>query len=138
MLRDPQKHDDPSGMRNAEGMRGRQMNRKKRAIFLTVIILTGIWACYSQTLAKERGRFIVIGTGPAGPAMATLQALNTIKEVDAIVASEEHLKLFEEYVGDKPVLFDPWQGLYDYKGKFWRRLNKEEMTEFFKEAHSAD
>jgi precorrin-4 methylase len=109
------------------------MNNKQKAIILAVLICSGAWIWSPHIMADERGSFYVIGTGPAGPEMATLQALNTIKQVDVIVASNEHVRLFEDYVGDKPVLFDPWQGLYDYKGKFWRSLNKEEMPEFFRE-----
>jgi precorrin-4 methylase len=78
-----------------------------------------------------RGALYVIGIGPAGPEMATLQALNTIKRMDVILAPEgRQLNLFAEYVGDKPILFDPWKGLFDYKGKSYRQLNKEELAKF--------
>lgn len=76
------------------------------------------------------GKFYVVGTGPAGPQMATLQALNTIKRMDAIVAAEKHVKLFAEYIEEKPILFDPWKGFWDYNGKHIMDLKKEEMLEF--------
>lgn len=78
----------------------------------------------------ERGKFYVIGTGPAGPQMATLQALNTIKQADVILAPDGDAKLFAEYIGEKPVLFDPWEGFWDYNGEHFLTLNKEEMEKF--------
>lgn len=74
-----------------------------------------------------RGHLNVIGVGPAGPHTATLQALDTIKQMDVILAPEQQLKLFTEYVGDTPVLFDPWEGMFDYNGKQFNELSKEEM-----------
>ena len=80
--------------------------------------------------AWGRGTFYVIGTGPAGPQTATLQALDTIKKMDAIIAPAKHAKLFSDYIGKTPVLFDPWKGRWDYKGKSYRKLNKKELAEF--------
>mgnify|MGYP000893584669 FL=1 len=79
---------------------------------------------------EHRGRFYVVGTGPAGPQMATLQALAVLKKMDAVVASDEHLQLFKEYVGGKPVLFDPWEGFWDDNGKKIADLSEEEAVEF--------
>jgi precorrin-4 methylase len=79
---------------------------------------------------SKQGRFYVIGIGPAGPPTATLQALETIKRMDAIVASDKQVQLFAEYIEKKPVLFDPWEGFWDYDGKPISDLNKEEMTRF--------
>ncbi len=88
----------------------------------------------SQAGAWGRGLFYVIGTGPGGPQMATLQALDTIKRMDVIVAAHDRqLKLFAEYIGDKPVLFDPWKGVFDYKEKSCWILGKEELPKFEKE-----
>jgi precorrin-4 methylase len=110
------------------------MKQMKKAAFLVVVaVAVSGWLWPSQGTAWGRGHFYVIGTGPAGPRTATLQALDTIKLMDAIVAPDQHVKLFAHYVGEKPVLFDPWRGLFDYKGKFYRTLNKEEMALFRKE-----
>jgi len=35
--------------------------------------------------------------------MATLQALNTIKQINVIVVPDEDVELFAEYIGKKPV-----------------------------------
>ncbi len=74
-----------------------------------------------------RGHLHVIGTGPAGPRTATLQALDTIKRMDVILAPKQQLKLFKEYVGNRPVPFDPWEGMFDYNGKQFNELSEEEL-----------
>jgi precorrin-4 methylase len=113
--------------------RGRKsVNPTRLILFLAVVAMVAMAGFSpSDVLAWGRGHLYVIGIGPAGPEMATLQALNTIKRMDAIVAPEgPELKLFAEYVGDKPILFDPWKGLFDYNGKSYRQLNKEELAGF--------
>jgi precorrin-4 methylase len=65
--------------------------------------------------------------------MATLQALETIKQMDIIIAPDQHVQLFADYVGDKPVLFDPWGGIWDYKGKPMESLDDEERKAYSKE-----
>jgi precorrin-4 methylase len=66
--------------------------------------------------------------------MATMEALETIKRMDLFLAPKDtQVKLFAEYMGDKPVLFDPWKGFWDYKEKFMFDLNKEERAKFYVE-----
>lgn len=79
------------------------------------------------------GHLYVIGTGPAGPRMATLQALDTLKRMDVIVAPIKHANLFAEYVAGKPILFDPWTDIWDYKGKSMWNLDKTELAAFEKQ-----
>ncbi len=100
---------------------------------LTLFLFLPMSAQQKADSLSERGRFYVIGIGPAGPQMATLQALNTIQKMDSIAASKEHVELFTDYLKNKPILFDPWEGLFDYKGKFFRELSREDMAEFMKE-----
>lgn len=110
---------------------GRNIKQRIRifGVAAAVIIFTiGFWSF--QAAAYGRGHFYAIGTGPAGPRTATLQALDTIKKMDLIVASDRHVKLFAEYVGNKPVLFDPWTDIWDYKGKPQQKLNNTELTQF--------
>lgn len=107
------------------------MKHVKQIVFVIAIILAATgWILPAEAGAWGRGHFYVIGTGPAGPRMATLQALDVIKQMDVITASDKHVKLFDEFIGDKPVLFDPWKGLWDYKGKSYRELGKEERAKF--------
>ncbi len=91
----------------------------KQKIFSYTILVIFL-ACFSPAQAWARGHFFIIGTGPAGPELATLQALKTIKRMDAIIADKRHIKLFSQYIGDKPILFDdPWKGVFSYKGKLY-------------------
>ena len=83
--------------------------------------------------ARKRGRFFVISTGPAGPPTATLQAMETLRQVQAVIASPEQAEMFSEFIGDTPVLFDPWKGLFDFQGKRMRCLDEEEMPLFERE-----
>ena len=85
------------------------MKKMRRLILLVVVVaaIAGSLCWASQAAAWGRGHLYVIGTGPAGPGTATLQALNTIRQMDVIVAPDRHVKLFAEYVGNKPILFDP-------------------------------
>jgi precorrin-4 methylase len=108
----------------------------KKTIFclLLVAVLAVGWSGIQRESAKDvPGHFYIIGTGPAGPRLATLQALDTIKRMDAVVADDPHVRLFAEYVGKKPVLFDPWDGLFSFDGKPVRQLDRDEMAEFKKE-----
>ncbi len=93
-----------------------------------VAVLVCLLVC--QSAAWGRGHFYVIGTGPAGPQTATLQALETMKQMDAIVASDQHAKLFTSYIDRKSVLFDPWSGLWDYRGKKTSELDEQEKAAF--------
>lgn len=107
------------------------MKRPKKIALVAVVAvaaITGLWP--SQAAVWGRGHFYVIGAGPAGPRTATLQALDIIKQMDVIVASDQHVKLFAEYVGNKSILFDPWTGIWDYKGKAQQKLTKEELARF--------
>ncbi|MGD2245773.1 MAG: SAM-dependent methyltransferase [Candidatus Aminicenantes bacterium] len=109
------------------------MKKMFRVLTLVFFILLYVNVQHSGVGKKNRGTFYVIGTGPAGPQLATLQALETIKQMDMLAAPSELLELFDDYTGNKPVLFDPLKGLYDYKGKFFRQLSGEEMIDFKKE-----
>ena len=107
------------------------MKQIRQNLFLVVFAVAAAGGlCPSQAAAWGRGHFYVIGTGPAGPQTATLQAMDTIKRMDVIVAPDKHVKLFADYVANKPVLFDPWTGIWDYKGKKQQELSKEELVKF--------
>ncbi len=87
----------------------------------------------SGAAAWGRGHFYVIGTGPAGPATATLEALETMQKMDAFMAPPDHVKLFSEYVAGRPVLFDPWTGIWDYEGKSMWKLDEADLARFKEE-----
>ncbi|MBU2518551.1 MAG: tetrapyrrole methylase [Proteobacteria bacterium] len=80
----------------------------------------------------HHGFFYLIGCGPNGPQTATLQALETIQRMDAVLAPARQARLFADYIGDTPVAFDPWAGFWDYQGKPFNTLTPEE-TELFRQ-----
>ncbi|NIM91142.1 MAG: tetrapyrrole methylase [Candidatus Aminicenantes bacterium] len=99
----------------------------RKSLITFLIVCSALLFINSQPAKEEmnsRGRFYIIGTGPSGPQMATLQALETITKMEAIVASNEHLELFSDYIKDKPVLFDPWQGLFAFMKERLRLVDK--------------
>jgi precorrin-4 methylase len=108
--------------------------RRIRQILVLAVVAVTVWGILpSQATAWGRGHFYVIGIGPSGPRMATQQALETIKQMDVILTTKAaftQIKLFADYIGDKPIPFDPWSGLFDYKGKSMFELSKEETTKF--------
>ena len=77
---------------------------KQAALSFTMLVVLVLAFSTPRAAGWGRGHFYVIGTGPAGPHMATVQALETIKQMDVIIASEKHAKLFSGYIGDKPGL----------------------------------
>jgi precorrin-4 methylase len=108
-------------------------NRYFSTGFILVWLLMAAWMLPSAAAAWGRGHLYVIGMGPAGPGTATLQALDTLKQMDVIVAPQKQIHLFAEYVGQKPVLFDPWTNIWDYKGKSMWELDDTELAAFKKE-----
>lgn len=109
------------------------MNKRLMVIIILMAAALGLVPGAAPAAETKPGHFYVIGTGPSGPQMATLQALETMKRMHALVAPERMVKQFAEYVGDKPVIVDPWKGIWDYKGKPFRKLSKADLAEFRKE-----
>ena len=90
------------------------------------------WSMLCLTLAWLAAR-AVLGLGPgaapalAGPPTATLQALETMKRMDAILAPQRQAQIYAQYIGKIPVIMDPWQGIWSYKGKPFNKLTPEEL-----------
>jgi precorrin-4 methylase len=96
----------------------------------TGLVMTMAMAAAPCRAESGRGKLYVIGLGPAGPQTATLQALQTIRRMDALVSRPRHLEPFAEYIGDTPVWFDHLAGLWDYQGKFFTQLGPEKLAAF--------
>ncbi len=103
-------------------------NRLKTLLCVIIVLLVMPWGAPAE--AGKRGKLYVIGLGPAGPQTATLQALQTIKRMDALVSPPRHLKPFAEYIGDTPVWFDHLSGLWDYRGVFFTKLDAADLEKF--------
>lgn len=92
---------------------------------LAVALLIG-----SAAQAGPRGKLYIIGMGPAGPATATMQALQKVRDVDAVLAYKRERKLFAKELKGKTILFDHIKGLWDYKGRFFTTLPPEDLPKF--------
>lgn len=79
--------------------------------------------------ALTAGTFYVVGTGPAGPMHATVRALEVIKGADFILCDDDMKQRFPDQLKDKPILADPWKGMWDYKGKNWKDLPDMKLEE---------
>jgi precorrin-4 methylase len=72
--------------------------------------------------ALTAGTFYVVGTGPAGPELATVRALEVIQGADFILCSDQMKQRFQAHLQGKPILANPWKGMWDYQGKHWEEL----------------
>jgi len=96
---------------------------------LSLTVLLGLFLLavgVTPTLPKAltAGIFYVVGTGPAGPELATLRALEVMKGADFILCEDEMKQRFPDQLKDKPILADPWKDMFSYKGKPWDELPK--------------
>jgi precorrin-4 methylase len=107
-------------------------NRRLAVLLLFCCGLLLLAALQAQAALKP-GTFYVVGTGPAGPEHATLRALEVMQQADFILTDAKTAARFAQYLQGKTILADPWEGMWDYKGKPWREipsLGKEEVKAF--------
>lgn len=98
------------------------------------LLAAGVPSAFPGSLTP--GTFYVVGTGPAGPEHATVRALEVIKGADFILCHDTMKQRFQAQLKGKPILADPWKGMFDYKGKPWQKLSDlkpEEKRAFQKE-----
>jgi uroporphyrin-III C-methyltransferase len=87
-------------------------------LLLAACLLLGI-----PGLAQEQpqpGKFYVVSTGPAGPELATLKAIATMKKADLVLCTPRTAKSFQAYLQGKKIE-DPWKKLWFYHGKVWMK-----------------
>jgi precorrin-4 methylase len=58
---------------------------------------------------KPKSNFYIIGVGCADTNLITLEAISAMGKADAFVCVEDLQKRFAKYIGNKPVLFDPFK-----------------------------
>jgi uroporphyrin-III C-methyltransferase len=68
----------------------------------------------------HHGMFYVVSTGPAGPELATLKAIETMKNADLVLCEPGTAKRFQTYLQGKKVE-NPWKKLWRYQGKIWMK-----------------
>jgi precorrin-4 methylase len=102
------------------------MSLRLRISFTVLLGLSMLAVGVTPALPKAltAGTFYVVGTGPAGPEHATLRALEVIKGADFIVCHKTMQQRFQAQLQGRPILADPWKGMFDYKGKHWDELPK--------------
>lgn len=68
----------------------------------------------------HQGIFYVVSTGPAGPELATLKAIETMKNADLVLSDPRTAQRFQAYLQGKKVQ-DPWKQLWFHQGKVWMK-----------------
>ncbi|MFZ5451191.1 MAG: SAM-dependent methyltransferase [Thermodesulfobacteriota bacterium] len=97
------------------------MTKLRTVILLLSMALTFLNAPVPGAAAgAPPGKFYVVGTGPAGPELATLKAIDTMRNADLVLCSPQTAKTFRAYLQGKKVQ-DPWMELWSYQGKIWMK-----------------
>jgi precorrin-4 methylase len=95
----------------------------KYGLTLLVLCFFLLWFsnphAYAETIS--RGKFYVIGTGPAGPEHATCKAIECIKKADVVFCSDDVSERFSIYLKGKTMGGNPWRGDFKFK---WKDLEK--------------
>ena len=79
-------------------------------------------------LSRKKGKLYVVAPGPGGVEQTTLEAIHCIEKGDIFLCSDRIKLEFSEYIKGKPVLCNPWPGLWDYRGRPWDQLAKSDET----------
>lgn len=106
------------------------MQNNQKSVFF-IFFSAFIFACLSVAWGSDlsKGKFYVVGTGPAGTEHVTLKALETIKRSDFIICSKKHSRPFLKYFKGE-IIEDDFDWLWQYKGKSFKDLNEEEVEEY--------
>ena len=109
----------------------------RHAWMLSIIILSLSFFYSANILAHEkkmvRGKFYVIGTGPAGPEHATYRAIECIREAEVILCSDDMVERFSTYLKGKSLLGNPWRGDFKHSWKDLEKLGPKEKKAFVEE-----
>ncbi|MBW2166272.1 MAG: tetrapyrrole methylase [Deltaproteobacteria bacterium] len=102
---------------------------KSKHVWILLMLCLSFF-CHANTHAHQektgRGKFYVIGTGPAGPEHATYKAIECIREADVILCSDDMSERFSMYLKGKTLLGNPWRGKFKYKWKNIEELGTRE------------
>ena len=83
---------------------------------------------------KRSPKIYIISTGCADTSLLTLEALNYLSKADVFVCTDDQKKRFANYIGERPVLFDPFQYLMPGPvfGTELAKLSQEEKEKMLK------
>jgi len=108
---------------------------KSKHVWILLMLCLSFF-CHANTHAHQektgRGKFYVIGTGPAGPEHATYKAIECIREADVILCSDDMSERFSMYLKGKTLLGNPWRGKFKYK---WKNIEELGTRENFGPSH---
>ncbi len=63
---------------------------------------------------KRDPKLYIIGVGCGDTGLITLEAISYISKADSVVCSEDIMRRYSRYIGDRPLLFDPLMNLEHY------------------------
>jgi precorrin-4 methylase len=87
---------------------------------------------------KSQPKVYIISLGCGDTSLLTLEAISCMGKVDAFIASDYQIKQFSQYMGGKPVLFDP---MLNYEPRFRKAnpgLKPEEVKKKLEEQRARD
>jgi precorrin-4 methylase/DMSO/TMAO reductase YedYZ molybdopterin-dependent catalytic subunit len=87
---------------------------------------------------SQKPRLYVIGVGCADTSLITLEAISYIGKADVFVCPDDIQKRFAQYMGNKPILFDPLRNTEYMFKKEHPNLPPEEMARSLKTQRAAD
>ena len=92
------------------------------------VIFVLIMPTHLFSITVEKGKLYFVGVGPAGPEMATLQAIDVIKQADVVFAPHYIQEPFKAYLQSKDVRLAWPDSIYMLDGKpYTYAENKEKM-----------
>ena len=107
-----------------------------KPLWILLILCLSFFLCTNTYAYQEktgRGKFYVIGVGPAGPDLATCKAIECIKKADTIFCSDDMIKRFSTHLKGKKLLGNPWRGNFKYKWKDVEKLGPKEKKAYREE-----
>ena len=96
------------------------------ALGLILVLIAAIMPNYSSSMTVQKGKLYFVGVGPAGPEMATLQAIEVIKQADVVFAPKYIQEPFQEYLKGKDVRLAWPDSVYMVDGKPYTTVDSEE------------
>jgi len=107
------------------------MKGKWLLLFLTsIFVIIPFISTYGQL---QKGKIYVVGVGPAGPELCTLQAIKVIQEADIIYTPNYIRNLFANYLSGREVRSDWADPLLVVKGKPYTTLSGQDMIDYTRE-----
>jgi len=93
---------------------------------ILILVTITLLPIFSSAMTVQKGKLYFVGVGPAGPEMATLQAIDVIKQADVIFAPNYIQKPFNEYLKGKDVRIAWPDSVYMVDGKPYTTVDSEE------------